>query len=93
METIGLRDLSHHTARVVDRVRHGEVIQVTDRGVPILRLVPESAASGDLRAELIAEGDLVPAADTSPFPEPAPAVQNGPSLSDTLAAMREEERY
>lgn len=93
MDTIGLRELSHHTARVVARVRHGETLQVTDRGVPILRLVPESAAAGDLRAELIASGDLVPAVDSSPFPEPAPAVGRGPSLTDTLAAIRDEERY
>ncbi|MGH7883059.1 MAG: type II toxin-antitoxin system Phd/YefM family antitoxin [Candidatus Dormibacteraceae bacterium] len=93
MINIGLRYLNHHTTAVVSRVRNGETIRVTDRGMPILRLVPEGAAAGDLRAKLIACGDLIPAEDSTPFPEPAPAKDGGESLSETLAAIRNEERY
>ena len=37
---MGLRDLRHHTSEVLARVRHGETIDVTDRGRLIARIVP-----------------------------------------------------
>ncbi|MGO8888047.1 MAG: type II toxin-antitoxin system Phd/YefM family antitoxin [Streptosporangiaceae bacterium] len=97
MERIGLRELAHHTAKVVARVREGVTIQVTDHGRPILRLVPEAAAAGDLRAQLIASGALTPASRTGsiPLPEPLSPEEDdaGPTLTETLRQLRDEERY
>lgn len=91
METVGLRELSHHTAQIVRRVRNGETFIVTDHGKPVLRIVPEPASSS-LLARLTAEGVVAPAIDETPFsmPEGDPG---DPSLSDRLIAARDEERW
>ena len=91
METIGLRELSHHTAQVVRRVRNGETVIVTDHGRPVLRMMPEPASSS-LLAKHLAEGTVTPALDDSPFtgPEGEPVDS---SLSERLLAARDEERW
>lgn len=48
METIGLRELNQNPSKAVARVRAGESIVVTDRGRPILRMVPEVEHPGAL---------------------------------------------
>jgi prevent-host-death family protein len=42
MDRAGVRELNQNTSQVIDRVRHGETIEVTDRGRPVARLVPIS---------------------------------------------------
>lgn len=91
METVGLRELSHHTAQIVRRVRNGETFIVTDHGKPVLRMVPEPATSS-LLARLTAEGAVTPAVDDTPFTTPA-GEQDGTSLSDRMIAARDEERW
>ncbi|MGH3544916.1 MAG: type II toxin-antitoxin system Phd/YefM family antitoxin [Mycobacteriales bacterium] len=41
METIGLRELNRNPSKAVARVRAGASLLVTDRGKPLLRMVPE----------------------------------------------------
>ena len=48
VETIGLRELNQNPSRAVARVRAGESLVVTDRGKPILRMVPEVESPGVL---------------------------------------------
>lgn len=38
--TVGIRDLSHRTSQVLDRVRAGERIVVTDHGKPFAVMIP-----------------------------------------------------
>ena len=38
--TVGIRDLSHRTSHVLNRVRAGERLVVTDRGEPIAVVIP-----------------------------------------------------
>ena len=42
METIGLRELNQNPSRAVALVRAGATVIVTDRGTPVLRMVPEA---------------------------------------------------
>lgn len=58
MERVGVRDLRQNASRVLDRVKAGEVVEVTERGVPVAMLVP---VQGDDRAAWIGAGLLVPA--------------------------------
>ena len=44
MASIGLRELTHHTAVIARRVRDGETIIVTDHGRPVLRMIPAGAS-------------------------------------------------
>ena len=91
METIGLRELNQNPSRAVARVRAGDTLVVTDRGRPILRMVPEVDSPGVL-SRLLAEGTVTaPAAQGMPdlMPDLVPDVD---SVADLLLAERERER-
>jgi prevent-host-death family protein len=90
---VGLRDLRHHTSEVLTRVRHGETIDVTDRGRLIARIVPV----GDRKptpvlARLVASGRATLAQRPGYRPRMRPG-DGTDRLSDALAAMRDEERW
>lgn len=87
--TVGMRDLSQRTAKVLALVRAGETVEVTDRGRIVARIVP---AVDDRYDQLVAAGVLRPA--TRPFnltqlPEP---VDNptGQTTDELLAEIRGE---
>lgn len=40
MATVAARELRNHTARVLDRVAHGEQVTITVNGEPVADLVP-----------------------------------------------------
>jgi prevent-host-death family protein len=91
METIGLRELNQNPSKAVARVRAGASILVTDRGKPVLRMVPETEAPGTLQ-RLLDSGDVtVPAETGMPdvVPDLAPDLE---SLADVLLAERDRER-
>jgi prevent-host-death family protein len=54
METIGLRELNQNPPKVVVRVRAGVSLIVTDRGKPVLRMVPETEHPSTLQQMIIA---------------------------------------
>lgn len=91
METIGLRELNQNPSRAVARVRAGASIVVTDRGKPVLRMIPEVEHPSTLQ-RMISAGEVKPPAETG-IPEIvedlAPGVE---SLSDLLIADRDKER-
>jgi prevent-host-death family protein len=58
MKSIGVRELRQQASRYLREVERGETIEVTDRGRPVARLVPISAA--DVTSQLVADGRLVP---------------------------------
>ena len=91
METIGLRELNQNPSRAVARVRAGESLLVTDRGRPILRMVPEVESPGVL-SRLVAEGTATaPAEHGMPelIDDLLPEVE---SLTDVLRADRDRDR-
>ncbi|WP_415950251.1 type II toxin-antitoxin system Phd/YefM family antitoxin [Streptomyces sp. KLOTTS4A1] len=91
METIGLRELNQNPSKAVARVRAGASILVTDRGKPVLRMVPETEQPGILR-RMIESGDVAPPAEQGMadlIPDLAPEL---PSLSDVLVDERRKER-
>ncbi|MGW5054501.1 type II toxin-antitoxin system Phd/YefM family antitoxin [Actinokineospora sp. NPDC004072] len=70
--TVGMRELSHHTARVLALVKSGETVEVTERGKTVARIVP---AADDRYSQLVAAGLIRQAQE--PFriddlPEPVP---------------------
>jgi prevent-host-death family protein len=91
METIGLRELNQNPSKAVARVRAGETILVTDRGRPVLRLVPEDERPGALQ-RIIDSGEVTPPAELG-MPDLmldlAPEID---SLADVLIADRDKER-
>lgn len=91
METIGLRELNQNPSKAVARVRAGVSLVVTDRGRPILRMVPEVEQPGALH-RLVASGEATAPAEQG-MPELihdlAPGVE---SLAEVLLADRDRER-
>jgi prevent-host-death family protein len=86
METVTVSELNQQTARVLERIKAGETLEISEYGKPIARLVPD---------QLIAQGRAVPAAAPGPIPPTPPRDErdNGASLADALAEMRADERY
>lgn len=86
--TVGMRELSQRTAKVMALVRAGETVGVTDRGKIVARIVP---AVDDRYDQLVAAGVIRQAKrpfDIARLPEPA-ANTTGRSTEDWLADLRE----
>jgi prevent-host-death family protein len=91
--SVGIRELRQQASSVLKRVVAGEVVEVTDHGHPIARIVPlrpgaleQMVVEGRARA---AEGDLLDLLDTLGLP--GDGVGNEPP-SHALAKLRAEER-
>jgi prevent-host-death family protein len=88
MQQIGVRELRQHASRFLARVRNGEVLEVTDRGTPVARLVP---VPSDRWAALVAAGQVVAADDGVDVAQEAPR-DYGVDASLALAVLRSDER-
>lgn len=88
---VGVRELRQNLSVYLRRVRDGETLEVTEHGHGVAYLVPKGRGAMSRRDQLIAEGRLIPATenvlDLEPT-EPAP----GPSVTEILLRMRDEER-
>lgn len=91
--SVGLRELRHHTSEVLARVRHGETVDVTEHGRLIARIVPVGDREPTpILARLVASGRAVLAKRPGFRPRMHPG-DGSNLLSDTVTAMREEERW
>jgi prevent-host-death family protein len=90
---VGLRELRHHTSDVLARVRHGETIDVTEHGRLIARIVPVGERQPTpVLARLVESGR----ATLARRPGYRPRMRAGDGTdrhSETLAALRDEERW
>jgi prevent-host-death family protein len=57
---VGIRELRQDASKILARVEDGEEFMVTDRGVPIARLVPYSKSPEQYYEEMVASGEIVP---------------------------------
>jgi len=88
---VGLRDLRHHTSEVLARVRHGETVDITEHGRLIARIVPVGERTPTpILERLVASGRATLARRPGYRPRMHPGDGTN-KLSDTLAAMRDEE--
>ncbi|MDQ3542692.1 MAG: type II toxin-antitoxin system prevent-host-death family antitoxin [Actinomycetota bacterium] len=91
MNTIGLRELNQNPSKAVARVRAGETIVVTDRGHPVMRLVPERDLPDSVATLFEAGAIQVP--DQLGVPEPIDELDAlGTNLADLIVADRARER-
>jgi antitoxin (DNA-binding transcriptional repressor) of toxin-antitoxin stability system len=85
-----MRELGKLTAEQVSTLDHP--VPVTSNGLPVAWLVPLTPAERR-RAEMIATGRLRPARRRLPADwTPLPAIEDGPTLSELLLEMRDQER-
>jgi len=67
-ETVGIRELRQNLSAVLERVKNGETLIVTDHNRPVADLIPHALTGID---RMIAEGRLIPAKDPyGELPEP-----------------------
>lgn len=93
MATVGVRELNQQTSQILDRVRAGETIEVTDRGVPIAEIRPVGREQSAI-ARLVAEGRLRPATIDPAVLHVLPKEPlDGVDVGARLAADREQERW
>ncbi len=90
VERVGVRELNQQTSRVIERVRRGQAVEITDRGRPIARLVPVPVLS-DFLDQLVVEGRVVPATLPGKVPMPPDSGDTDIDVAAALAATRDEE--
>lgn len=96
MDTVSVSELNRQTAKVLERVKAGESLEISEYGQPVARLLPASPTTGvPLLDRLIAQGRAVAAANPGPIPPTPPRDEHDEdvSLSDALTRMRDDERY
>jgi prevent-host-death family protein len=90
MSEVPVRELNQNTAGVLARVKHGENIEITERGAVVARLVP---ARDNPLAEMISSGRLHPATVSGPAPRPSGPVHTDHEAGGLLGELRDNERY
>jgi prevent-host-death family protein len=90
MSEVPVRVLNQETAKVLARVKQGEEIEITERGVVVARIVP---AQPSPIAHLISTGKLRPPRTTGPVPHPKGEVRTDRESGEVLRELRDEERY
>lgn len=89
MTRIGIRELRQNASHYLDKVKSGEVVEVTDRGKLVALLVPPSPAVAS-RDRLIAAGRLIPARGALQIPTNRHVVRTGQSSSQVLTELRDD---
>ncbi len=89
MNRVGIRALQQNASAVVARAAAGEIVEITDRGRPVARLVP--LGDGEL-ASLVASGGRPARRRVRDLPPALPAVPGAPSLGELLHEARADER-
>jgi prevent-host-death family protein len=89
LQRVGVRELRQNLSRYLRLVTEGERFEVTEHNLPIAILSPLPGGSSALE-RLIAEGRIVPARLALAALGPPPAWPLEMTISEALAAQREE---
>jgi prevent-host-death family protein len=93
MPVVSVTELNQQTAKVLERVKAGESLEVREHGRPIARIVP-ILSNASIAERLVSEGRLIRATKPSALFALVPARAAGElTLSDMLARAREAERF
>ena len=90
MVRVGIRELRQNASAVLRRVAEGEIVEVTDRGRAVARIVPIHEASR--LEQLVAEGRASATTGDLLEVKAAPRIASKILLSKILADLRADER-
>lgn len=90
MAEIPVRVLNQETAKVLARVKQGEEIEITERGVVVARLVP---AQPSPLGRLLETGKIRMPRLAGRMPHPRGTLRTDQQAGEVLEAQRDEERY
>lgn len=87
----GVRELRQSASQILDRVKNGAVVEITEHGVPVARLVP---IKNSLYEEYIESGLITPAVNSDWRPTKNPIkIKGNKTSTEVLMELRAEERY
>jgi prevent-host-death family protein len=93
MKTVGIRHLQQHASAVIRDVKAGEVVEITERGRVVARLVPPTGSRLDaLIAAGLAHGDGRGFEESMRLYPPLPLLPGEISPSEVLRELRADER-
>ena len=93
MAAVSVTELNQQTAKVLERVKRGESLEIKEHGRSIARIVPV-LANASVVDRLVSEGRAIAATSTDALFAPVPpAALGAPSLTDALQQARDAERY
>jgi antitoxin (DNA-binding transcriptional repressor) of toxin-antitoxin stability system len=92
--TMGIREVTRQTSKVIHRAAGGETIVITEHDRPIAMLVPLPNTGDPVVDQLIREGKLTPASNPGGVAallaiQPAPA-SNGTDAAEAVSELRED---
>lgn len=92
---VGVRELRQNLSVYLDRVKAGEEFEVTEHGQPVARLAPRPMVKLSILDQMIADGRATPAKHSHKLlpPPPADPSSGGPTLTEILLQMRDEEEF
>lgn len=93
MAAVTVTELNQQTARVLDRVKSHELLEVREHGRAIARIVVPILANASVIDRLVSEGRALAATSTDALFAPVPpAPPDASSLTDALQHARDAER-
>ena len=88
---IGVREIRQDASMILARVEDGEEFIVTNRGVPVAKLLPYKKSADELIEEMIAAGEIIEE-QGNVWDQPAPTIKlKGKSASELLIEERDRE--
>lgn len=93
MATVSVTELNQQTAKVLERVKAGESLEIREHGRPIARIIP-IPPNASIVDRLVSEGRATPATNPGAlFSSVSPPATAESTLSEALARAREAERF
>jgi prevent-host-death family protein len=91
MPSVSVTELNQQTAKVLERVKAGEALEIREHGRAIARIVPV-LANASIIDRLVSEGRAIAATNPAVLFMPVTNTPGEASLSDALRHAREAER-
>ena len=90
-KTVGVRELRQNASQILDLVKDGEIIEITEHGVPVARIAPIARS---IYEEHIESGLIKPALNPNWRPTRHPIkIVGSKSPTAVLLELRAAERY
>jgi prevent-host-death family protein len=89
--TVGVRELRQAASQILDQVKDGVVVEITEHGVPVARIVPITRS---IFEEYIENGRINPARNPKRvFTMPKGKISKGKQLSEILIEERRTAKF
>ena len=89
--SVGVRELRQAASQILDQVKDGVTVEVTEHGVPVARIVPITRS---LFEEYLENGRIIPARNPNRvFTMPKGKISKGKQLSEIIIEERRTAKF